>query len=1080
MRIIFTRSICLLALKLMFFCSAFGQANPSDFAKMSDFLPPSPNAAALGKFGGISISQNTGLPNISIPLVSFSSHQLSFAASLQYSSGGIKVDEIASRAGMGWVLEAGGVVNRTVMGVADELANNRTLIANPNPSSWQFHEIIKTIAVSPPTSGYDGQADIFSFNFAGNSGRFVLDEQMNPVLLPLSNLKIETNFFNTVWNIKITTPDGIQYFFGGINATEESKKEADLTSCGKNYDQYTPTAWYLKTVQHPNGDVLTFNYIGHDFVYHSNKSQTQYAVPILSGCSPSSCPTLQFIDCDNYLAVKSKILTEVVSSSQGKVRFSYTTRQDCADKLVSKIELVDKVSNRIIDTYDLIYYYFGSNQIPYLSRVNQRSTTILKGKEYQLYYYSPSSRPNRVPYSFAQDHWGYYNGKTANNTLIQRPADVPTQQKFPFATADRAPVFASTVMGMLSSIRYPTGGQDSITYEANVYGTNTVTGGLRVKTVITDDHPGDAVNKPIVKRYFYSPISNLSVSSALTTTIPIYLKIFKSRNWCNPGYSYCEYVSLHSNSLNNLFDFSSSPVSYSSVIESHGANFENGGTEYKFLAGADAKGVILLNEEIMNAPYSNFGFMNGKLIEKNEFRVDAGFTNLKYLHKTINTYKIDTTKSKIRINWIANRKYEQQGAITSPPAAPGTWELEAIDVMRYDMMSYWIYLESTAEIENDQNGLNSKTTTTNFYYDDPDNLMLSRTQKTDSKGNLVKTAHTYPHDYIGTPVYDAMISRHIIAPIIQFKTLENTNPVATSITETNFSLTPTYNLAMPANVEKTLTGSEFVEGTFDKYDDKGNLLQYTGKDGIKVSYVWGYGGRYVIAKVIGADYTAVSASVNVPSLQTITDDGALRTALNAIRSISNTLVTTYTHRPLIGISSETDPNGRSTFYEYDELGRLILVRDLNGKVMKKLCYNYHGQVEYCNLFYNEQKSQVFTKVCDAGYAGTPITYLVPAQKYISSISLADANAMAQAEIDANGQAYANNNGTCQIICTTSNCVGVNKKCINNICETGAKIYTSSTQIGPHLYECVYHYEWSDGSWSVNYTEQSPTPCFLVE
>ena len=149
--------------------------------------------------------------------------------------------------------------------------------------------------------------------------------------------------------------------------------------------------------------------------------------------------------------------------------------------------------------------------------------------------------------------------------------------------------------------------------------------------------------------------------------------------------------------------------------------------------------------------------------------------------------------------------------------------------------------------------------------------------------------------------------------------------------------------------------------------------------------------------------------------------------------------------------------------------------------MKKICYNYHGQTEYCNIYVNEQKSQVFYRNdCASGYAGSAVTYLVPAGKYISSVSLADANAKAQAEITANGQTYANTIGSCQLVCNTSNCSGINKKCINNICETGVKIITSSVQIGPHLYECTYHYEWSDGSWSQNYTEQSPTPCFLVE
>jgi hypothetical protein len=38
------------------------------------------------------------------------------------------------------------------------------------------------------------------------------------------------------------------------------------------------------------------------------------------------------------------------------------------------------------------------------------------------------------------------------------------------------------------------------------------------------------------------------------------------------------------------------------------------------------------------------------------------------------------------------------------------------------------------------------------------------------------------------------------------------------------------------------------------------------------------------------------------------------------------------------------------------------------------------------------------------------------------------------------------------------------------------VYTSSVQMGLHWWQCTYHYEWSDGSWSQNYTEDSTTQC----
>jgi hypothetical protein len=49
-------------------------------------------------------------------------------------------------------------------------------------------------------------------------------------------------------------------------------------------------------------------------------------------------------------------------------------------------------------------------------------------------------------------------------------------------------------------------------------------------------------------------------------------------------------------------------------------------------------------------------------------------------------------------------------------------------------------------------------------------------------------------------------------------------------------------------------------------------------------------------------------------------------------------MTTYTYQKLNGKSSETDGLGRITFYEYDGLGRLHLVRNQEGHILQKKTY----------------------------------------------------------------------------------------------------------------------------------------------
>ncbi len=58
-------------------------------------------------------------------------------------------------------------------------------------------------------------------------------------------------------------------------------------------------------------------------------------------------------------------------------------------------------------------------------------------------------------------------------------------------------------------------------------------------------------------------------------------------------------------------------------------------------------------------------------------------------------------------------------------------------------------------------------------------------------------------------------------------------------------------------------------------------------------------------------------------------------------------MSTYTYDPLVGMTSATDAKGQASYYEYDEMGRLAVVRDQNKNIIKTICYNYLGQQTDC-------------------------------------------------------------------------------------------------------------------------------------
>ena len=71
-------------------------AQSTNLYNIPRIVPPSPEAASLGKYGDLPVGMFTGHPNITIPLYQISTKHLSLPISLNYSSNGIKVNELSS------------------------------------------------------------------------------------------------------------------------------------------------------------------------------------------------------------------------------------------------------------------------------------------------------------------------------------------------------------------------------------------------------------------------------------------------------------------------------------------------------------------------------------------------------------------------------------------------------------------------------------------------------------------------------------------------------------------------------------------------------------------------------------------------------------------------------------------------------------------------------------------------------------------------------------------------------------------------------------------------------------------------
>jgi len=128
---------------------------------------------------------------------------------------------------------------------------------------------------------------------------------------------------------------------------------------------------------------------------------------------------------------------------------------------------------------------------------------------------------------------------------------------------------------------------------------------------------------------------------------------------------------------------------------------------------------------------------------------------------------------------------------------------------------------------------------------------------------------------------------------------------------------------------------------------------------------------------------------------------------------------TVAYDPLIGKQSECDENNRSSYYEYDNLARLITIRDESRNIVKAYDYNTINP-QYLSgcpkIYYNREISEgIVRSNCGPGYLPTEVQFVIPANKYSSTISQEDADLKAEAELVRDGQSYANANGTCQPI-----------------------------------------------------------------
>jgi hypothetical protein len=497
----------MLTLLSIFICYTVAGQNQYDYpARPYDVIPPSPDAASLGKYGQIPVSYYTGVPNINIPIYEIQNGKIALPVSLSYHSGGVKLEEISSWVGLGWSLSAGGMITRTVRGLPDEkqasgFLNNtmdyqaiiNSTYSNPASSIDFYRDILQKVR----SGQLDIEPDMYFFNFAGKSGKFVIDKVNKKVYtMPFQKMDIQyetelINGTNTFSRWRVKTEDGTTYVFGKSldNTTYALEKNTNIRTDMRTSSTTSYSGWYLTEIIAPQEtDILRFYYTPYMQRYCNKNSETEYTALQNSGNRTSERSTSDTRIDGVYISS--------ISGRFGHIDFkqSANNRQDVfGSKPLEMLEIYNP-DNMLIKKVGLYTSYFqtaGSLQNTYcsgwlqderkyrlkLDSVKEIGTDGI-GKPAHRFTYDYNLNAGRVlpeRLSNAQDHWGFFNGKTSNTTLVPRypfllsnpdPNLCDNGKSYLFG-ADRRPNADMMKIGILTNIEYPTGGKTIFDYEGN-------------------------------------------------------------------------------------------------------------------------------------------------------------------------------------------------------------------------------------------------------------------------------------------------------------------------------------------------------------------------------------------------------------------------------------------------------------------------------------------------------------------------------------------------------------------------------------------------------------------------------------
>lgn len=699
--------------------------------------------------------------------------------------------------------------------------------------------------------------------------------------------------------ITIVDSDGVTYIFGGdVQSIDFSCEYFQDPTYGEDYNIYgdrknnwgqswedyhsclyaIPSAWHIKKIILPNEkESIDFHYsngnvnIMERLDLHKSSAFGMYGPVESNTVSYVEIPIT--VDPEYYLLrnktydiVYPSSLTGIYASNGDFVEFVSSKRNDLKTYgryerkplflrdnyggLISEIAKnkcyslkLDKIKTGTGRTVD--FYYTDENA----RRLTLDSLKIDRNEAYKFQY-----NPQRLPdYSTTlTDNWGYYNGKNYNTQSWSVP--------FGSLYAIRQPDSTYVKAEILEKMIYPTGGEAQFQYELHSYSKiatqypfeikeeNGLAGGVRIKKIIYSDNGNPQTTK--TQEFLYQ--NEDGTSSGILSVVPCYAvegrdystESNTQMNWVDQFHmGYSRITELLSDGSRTVYSFTNHDLVKD---EPSVGSYTHGVSDFlhnKYTSRKLDRGLLQSTKYYDSTHH---------LLKKEIFKYHSDLSD--YL-KTINQYYfIGGYPRRVSANKIYTHfPFLQKKMTTLYVGCDSINETEEYEYNQYRLLT------CTKKYANGQDTAPMMETDTRYLpelmdeYDRatsgssiPESSPLKVYDTMRVKGLLnypIETVTKRDGKVVAAEIRTYKLSEKLMVPEKEYKL------------ETDVPLEDYSSFKLTSSTQQSIDPRCVVEKEYLDYDSNANPTNITDKTNVNTAYLWGYNGKYPIAKVANARNT---------------------------------------------------------------------------------------------------------------------------------------------------------------------------------------------------------------------------------